>query len=79
MPRFTLALLLAAVAAPTLAQNTDVPTRVFTGADLFDLEQASDPQIGPDGRTVAYVGRSGDVMADRMRPSIWLVDVATAE
>ncbi|PAX08127.1 alpha/beta hydrolase family protein [Sphingomonas lenta] len=77
MPRLTLALLLALAPLPALAQDQQAPTRVFTGADLFDLEQASDPQISPDGRTVAYVRRSGDVMTDRMRPTIWLVDVAT--
>jgi dipeptidyl aminopeptidase/acylaminoacyl peptidase len=77
MLRLSLALALAGVSAAALGQ--DAPSRVFTGADLFDLEQASDPQISPDGRQVAYVRRSGDVMADRMRSSIWLVDVATGE
>ncbi|HEX8389071.1 MAG TPA: S9 family peptidase [Sphingomonas sp.] len=77
MLRLSLALALAGVSATAFGQ--DAPSRVFTGADLFDLEQASDPQISPDGRQVAYVRRSGDVMADRMRSSIWLVDVATGE
>lgn len=74
-----LPLLLAAAAAPALAADQQAPSRAFTGADLFDLEQASDPQISPDGKTVAYVRRSGDVMSDRMRPSVWLVDIATGE
>ncbi|MES2339739.1 MAG: S9 family peptidase [Pseudomonadota bacterium] len=68
---------LLALAAPALAQTAAGPTRVFTGADLFNLEQASDPQISPDGTRVAYVRRSGDVMSDSMRASIWLVDVAS--
>jgi dipeptidyl aminopeptidase/acylaminoacyl peptidase len=46
-------------------------------ADLFALEHASDPQISPDGRTIAYVRRSFDPMTDRARSAIWLVDVAS--
>jgi dipeptidyl aminopeptidase/acylaminoacyl peptidase len=64
----------AAMAAP--AERAD-PT--FTGRDLFDLSVASDPQISPDGRKIAYVRRSADIMTDRMVPSIWLVDVDTGE
>ena len=33
------------------------PDRRFTGADLFDLATASDPQISPDGAQIAYVRR----------------------
>jgi dipeptidyl aminopeptidase/acylaminoacyl peptidase len=55
------------------------PSAAFTGKDLFDLSVASDPQISPDGRKIAYVRRSADIMTDRMRPTIWLIDVATGE
>jgi Tol biopolymer transport system component len=61
-------------AAPALALPQTEPNRLFTGQDLFSLEVASDPQISPDGRWVAYVRRSGDIMTDRFRPSIWLID-----
>ena len=67
------------LASPALAQQAEGPVRTFTGADLFNLEQASDPQISPDGSKVAYVRRSGDVMSDTMRSSIWLVDVASGK
>ncbi|MFM5953163.1 MAG: prolyl oligopeptidase family serine peptidase [Novosphingobium sp.] len=63
--------------SPALAQ--DAPERAFTGNDLFKLEAARDPQPSPDGRTIAYVRQAGDVMADRNRASIWLVDVATGK
>ncbi|MFO1254275.1 MAG: S9 family peptidase [Sphingomonadaceae bacterium] len=73
-----LALLLsAAPLSPALAQ--DAPERAFTGADLFKLEAARDPQPSPDGRTIAYVRQAGDVMSDRNRTSIWLVDVASGK
>ena len=52
------------------------PEQLFTARDLFDLEAADDPQISPDGRWIAYVRRSGDIMTDRFRRSIWLVDTA---
>lgn len=55
------------------------PSRIFDAHDLFGLEAASDPQISPDGRRIAYVRRSGDIMTDRMRPSIWLIDTASGE
>jgi dipeptidyl aminopeptidase/acylaminoacyl peptidase len=50
------------------------PERNFTARDLFDLEAAADPQISPDGRWIAYTRRSGDIMTDRFRNSIWLID-----
>jgi dipeptidyl aminopeptidase/acylaminoacyl peptidase len=50
------------------------PERDLTARDLFDLEAAADPEISPDGRWIAYVRRSGDIMTDRFRPSIWLID-----
>jgi dipeptidyl aminopeptidase/acylaminoacyl peptidase len=61
-----------APAAPPAA-----PERNFTARDLFDLEAAANPQISPDGRWIAYVRRSGDIMTDRFRPSIWLIDTRT--
>ncbi len=60
-----------AVAAPP-----DAPSRKFEGGDLFGLEVASDPQISPDGRTIAYVRVSYDIMDDAAKSSIWLIDVA---
>lgn len=59
------------------ARTLTAPT--LGGIDLFGLETASDPQISPDGTRVAYVRQSADIMADRMRPTIWLVDTRTGE
>jgi acylaminoacyl-peptidase len=42
--------------------------------DVFGLEWASDTQISPDGRRIAYVRNSMDVMKDRRRSQIWLID-----
>ena len=51
----------------------------FTARDLFSLEVATDPQISPDGRQIAYVRRSDDIMTDRFRPAIWLIDTASGQ
>ncbi|HEV2748491.1 MAG TPA: S9 family peptidase [Allosphingosinicella sp.] len=61
-------------AVPALAAPAEGPTPLFTPADLFSLEVAADPQISPDGSRIAYVRRSGDIMTDRMRPTLWLID-----
>ncbi len=42
--------------------------------DVFELEVAADVQISPDGNQVAYIRRSMDIMKDRVRSNIWLVD-----
>ena len=68
-----------ALAAPAFAAPAAGPNRYLTGSDLFNLEWASDPEISPDGRTIAYVRESNDVMIDRPRPTIWLIDVATGQ
>ena len=72
-------LLTALLAVPAMAAPATGPSRVLTGADLFNLEVASDPQISPDGRTIVYVRRANDIMTDRTRASIWSIDVASGE
>lgn len=63
--------------APAAAEVPQGPERLFTARDLFSLEVATDPRISPDGRQIAYVRRSGDIMTDRFRPTIWLIDTAS--
>lgn len=77
--RISVLLLATFMALPTFAAPASGPTRVLTGADLFNLEVASDPQLAPDGKSLVYVRGANDVMADRTRASIWLIDVASGE
>ena len=49
---------------------------ILTNTDIFELEYAADPQISPDGNTVAYVRTSMDIMSDRAVPNIWQVDAS---
>ena len=53
------------------------PSRTFTPRDVFSLAQASDPQISPDGKSIVYVRRVGDIMSDHDRTSLWIIDTAT--
>ncbi len=72
----SLALLLVGAAH---AASPEAPSRLFQGSDLFELQYAAEPQIRPDGRVVAYVRVSFDIMSDRARRSIWLIDVESGE
>jgi len=62
---------------PLVAAPAEAPVRTFEGGDIFNLQYASDPQISPDGRVVAYVRVGFDVMTDSPRRTIWLVDTDT--
>ncbi|HEY6923087.1 MAG TPA: hypothetical protein VI653_06440, partial [Steroidobacteraceae bacterium] len=53
------------------------PSRLFEGRDIFGLQWVEDPQIRPDGREIAYVRMSYDIMTDRPKSTLWLVDIAT--
>ena len=67
----------AALALSASARPAEGPSKVFSPSDLFGLEVATDPQIRPDGGAVAYVRSSNDIMTDRARNSVWIVDTAT--
>ncbi len=45
----------------------------FEAMDVFELEWAGDPNVAPDGRTIAYTRNGYDVMTDRAVSRIWLV------
>ena len=41
--------------------------------DMFNIKRVSDPQLSPDGKTVAYVVGVVDKAANRTNTEIWLV------
>src|SRR5260370_18120054 len=47
----------------------------FKPLDVFDLQWAADPQVSPDGRSIAYVRMGFDIKTDRARGAVWLVGV----
>ena len=57
-------------AVPTFAQDRDV----FEAEDVFELEYAGDPRISPDGSEIVYVRSFMDIMTDRPRQNLWIVN-----
>ena len=78
MLKWVCAAALAVVAnGQALAAPEQRPSPLLEPRDLFSLQVAADPRISPDGSRIVYVRRSGDIMTDRMRPSLWLIDTRT--
>jgi len=57
------------------ATEKDTPSKRFTAMRVFDMEYATDPQISPDGKKIAYVRHSMDRMNDKDKGQIWMVDI----
>ncbi len=53
---------------------TESPSEHFRPMDVFELEYASDPQISPDGTRIVYVRNSMDIMEDRRRTELWILN-----
>ena len=65
---------LLALALSTAAKAADDP-RILQPRDVFDLEWADNPALSPDGSRVVYQRNHYDVMKDRRRSHLWLLDV----
>ncbi|MDF3022178.1 MAG: putative family peptidase [Steroidobacteraceae bacterium] len=61
------------LASVSLAAEPPAAKR-FKSIDVFQLEYADDVQISPDGSRIAYVRVSHDIMTDRARRNLWLVN-----
>jgi dipeptidyl aminopeptidase/acylaminoacyl peptidase len=55
------------------AQGAD-DARRFQPRDVFDLEWADHPALSPDGRHIVYQRNHFDIMKDRRRSHLWLLD-----
>ena len=60
---------LTAVASAVMADDSR-----FVSTDLFDLQFAREVQISPDGNQVIYARSIYDIMTDRIRTNLWMVD-----
>ncbi len=60
----------------SLQISADQPNH-FTAEDVFQLEYASDPQISADGKQIVFVRNFMDIMKDRGRSNLWVIDVAS--
>lgn len=60
--------------APAPARAAGADDGTFTYQDIFALEQVADPRFSPDGDKIVYVRRSPDIMTDRQRSNLWIID-----
>ncbi len=49
--------------------------KYYQGMDIFDLEFVSDPRISPNGKQVVYTLNSNDIMTDKTKSNLWVIDV----
>ncbi len=52
----------------------DSASRLLQPIDVFQLEYAADPQISADGSQIVYTRTFFDVMKDRKRSNLWLIN-----
>jgi dipeptidyl aminopeptidase/acylaminoacyl peptidase len=53
--------------------------RPITFEDLMKIQQISDPQVSPDGRSIAYVQTAVDMEANKKIGHIWLIPATGGE
>ena len=71
----SLTVLALGVAAPgALATELHTDARYLQPRDVFDLEWADNPALSPDGKRIVYQRNHFDIMKDRRRSHLWLLD-----
>ncbi|MGB5036869.1 MAG: S9 family peptidase, partial [Blastocatellia bacterium] len=73
MKRVLFAIILAIGMATAAAAQQPVGLQA---EDLFNFKRVSEPQISPDGRTIAYVIQTYDKSKNSSNRQIWLVPAA---
>lgn len=71
---FCLTVLQIVFAGESLTHAGEKTARHFTARDVFELEYASDPQISPDGKRIVYVRNAADIMTDKFRSRLWIIN-----
>ena len=77
--RFAVYALALALSAVALAPATLADSHPFTAMDLVTMARLSDPQVSPDGASVAYQLRETDLEANKGRYDLWLVALEPPE
>src|SRR5688572_16445603 len=73
MPHAALGAVLVSISFAAMA--ADLPdARRLHSIDVFQLEYADDVQISPDGSRIVYVRVSHDIMSDRTRRNLWMIN-----
>src|SRR5262249_54134289 len=71
--------LLAGLVALAVTPPAPAAKRPMKIDDLFAFKRVSDPQVSPDGKTVAYVVGTADLSANKISSAIWLAPTDGAE
>jgi len=56
------------------ADPSNTPSAALSAMDLFGLQWASEVQISPDGERIVYVRSINDIMSDRTRSNLWIIN-----
>src|SRR5260370_13702969 len=72
-----LAVLLVVALLP--AAHAQEKARKLTAMDEFNIQTATDPQISPDGKKIAYVRGFADPMTDRRYTNLWIINADGAD
>jgi len=67
-------LLLCTRAMPCMAAGAVDNSELFQSQDIFELQYANDPRIAPDGGRIVYQRMSMDIMTDRVRSNLWIIN-----
>src|SRR5437868_12864373 len=59
--------------ALTLVAQTSAK-RGLTPDDIYRMQEVGDPQVSPDGKSIAYTVTSIDREADKHRTALWMVN-----
>ena len=73
MHRTRLSLLIFTTVWTSGALSQDISDR-FQPEDVFQLERAIDPRIAPDAGRIVYLRSGFDIMKDRGRSSLWIIN-----
>ena len=59
---------------PSVAPHDALPSHPFNVHDLLAIDRLSDPQVSPDGATIAFLISRTDLADERRRADVWLVN-----
>ena len=59
---------------PKAVRAQDASSNKLTAMDEFQIQQATDPQISPDGKRIVYVRRFNDPMTDKRYANLWIIN-----
>ena len=60
--------------APASSVTAQKASQRLGAQDVFNLEFATDPQISPDGKRIAYVRQFSDIMTDKRYSNLWSIN-----